>query len=76
MSNPIRLKIIQFLLTGEEYSVTTINRHIRISQPSLSQHLKILHTTGIIERQRHSREVYYCLKSILARRIFETLEEG
>jgi ArsR family transcriptional regulator len=59
ISNPVRLKILRFLCKKPS-CVTLTNEVIKISQPNLSQHLKILKDSGIISsRKDKNRRCYY-----------------
>jgi DNA-binding transcriptional ArsR family regulator len=51
LSDPIRLEIIQFLRDGEK-CVCEITPHLKLAQPVVSRHLKILKDAGLVKRQK------------------------
>jgi ArsR family transcriptional regulator len=42
-------------------SVTEVARTLRISQPTATKHLRILHAAGFVDRQQVARRVHYTL---------------
>ena len=48
LSDPIRLEIIEFLRDGEK-CVCEITPHLRLLQPVVSRHLKILKDAGLVK---------------------------
>jgi DNA-binding transcriptional ArsR family regulator len=48
IGHPVRLRILRFLLKGPSCATLT-NQNINISQPNLSQHLKALTETEILD---------------------------
>ena len=51
LSDPIRLEIIQFLRDGEK-CVCEITPHLKLAQPVVSRHLKILKDAGLVKRRK------------------------
>lgn len=51
LSDPIRLEIIEFL-RDEEKCVCKITPHLKIAQPVVSRHLKILKDAGLVKRRK------------------------
>ncbi len=63
-----RMKILKILGSNDEESltVTDISRILKISQPSTSQHLRIMKSMDIVRENRKGFRVYYSLnKEIL-----------
>jgi len=58
MSHPARLQILHFIESDEE-SVTTIQRHVGLTQAMTSQHLKILREAKFIQRRRQGTSIFY-----------------
>jgi len=55
-----RLKIIKLiLLKGNKLCVGMLSQKLGITQPSVSQHLKILKTAGLIEGEKSGFHVHY-----------------
>src|SRR4051794_20213379 len=57
---PIRLRIVM-LLAGGERNVTELCKHLRVPQPTVSHHLRILLEGGVVGNRRASRQIYYRL---------------
>jgi DNA-binding transcriptional ArsR family regulator len=51
LSDPIRLEIIEFLRDGEK-CVCEITPHLKLAQPVVSRHLKILKDAGLVKRRK------------------------
>jgi DNA-binding transcriptional ArsR family regulator len=51
LSDPARLEIIQFLRDGEK-CVCEITPHLKLAQPVVSRHLKILKDAGLVKRRK------------------------
>ncbi len=58
LSDPIRLQILEFLHDGEK-CVCEITPHVKLVQPMVSRHLKILKSCGLVkERKDGNRRLY------------------
>ncbi len=62
LSHPIRIKIVQNLLSGEK-CVCELLQFVEFSQPNLSQHLKILKEAGIVEHRKVGSNMHYRIKN-------------
>lgn len=62
LSNHRRLMILCRLATGEQ-SVGELERQVKLSQSSLSQHLAVLRRGGLVATRRDARTIYYRLAS-------------
>lgn len=60
-SNANRLKIIDVLKTGEEYSVSELEAVTGISQSTLSQHLTLMRDRGMVTREKSGVNSYYTI---------------
>jgi DNA-binding transcriptional ArsR family regulator len=60
LANPTRLEIIH-RLAGGPLEVGRIARVIGTTQPGASQHLAVLRSSGLVEPERHGREIRYRL---------------
>jgi len=58
MANGTRVLILQRLLAGP-LSVNEIVHSIQAKQPTISEHLKVLHAAGIVCKTRIARKVIY-----------------
>ena len=72
LGHPARLQILYFVEVGEE-AVTAIQEHVGLTQAMTSQHLKILHNVGLIQRRRQGTTIFYSLSPTLGRSILEGL---
>lgn len=59
LANPVRVRLIALCARGE-CSVSELTAVLGLSQPRVSQHLKALCDTGLVERFRDGHFVYYC----------------
>lgn len=65
LSAKTRVQIVRILLNNKEMKVGDLNSKLNIlnsrklKQPGISQHLKVLHTIGILQKERRNREIFY-----------------
>jgi DNA-binding transcriptional ArsR family regulator len=59
LAHPSRLHIVQLLLTGDAYTVGELADECQLTQPVMSEHLRLLQRCGFLESQRQGRQVYY-----------------
>jgi DNA-binding transcriptional ArsR family regulator len=60
LASPARLEILHLLANGP-LEVSRIAAAIGSTQPNASQHLAVLRTAGLVEADRHGREIHYAL---------------
>ncbi len=60
LSHPARLKLVEDL-TEKECCVGEIQRCLSLSQPNVSQHLKVLKEAGIIKGRRQGVNICYSI---------------
>lgn len=60
-ANPTRLRILQRLGEVGEENVNDLAEHLRMSQPRISWHLRMLRVGGVIRTRREGRQVYCSL---------------
>ena len=70
ISESNRFKIIQLLYKNTEISVSDISVFLNISQPAVSQHLKILKLTNIVKIRKNGRYMCYSLDNIGIEKIY------
>ncbi len=61
MADETRLNILRLLMNGEA-CVCEIGAAVKKSQPTISQHLRILKEAGLIDPRREGLNIYYRLK--------------
>lgn len=59
LGDPTRVLILQALIQGGELCVHQLADAVGMSQSSVSHHLRLLRTSGLIRARRSGREVYY-----------------
>ena len=60
-ANPTRLRILERLGNVGEESVNDLATYLRMSQPRISWHLRMLRLGGVIRTRRDGRQVYCSL---------------
>lgn len=60
LAEPLRLRILQSLETGE-LSVNEITEAVESTQSNVSKHLKLLQDTGLVGRRQEGNTVYYSI---------------
>ncbi|MBJ7332842.1 MAG: winged helix-turn-helix transcriptional regulator [Solirubrobacteraceae bacterium] len=74
IADPTRRAILDQLRDGE-LSAGDLGAHVRISQPSLSQHLKVLREAGLVAARRDGRHRLYRLEPTTLRIVREWIRE-
>lgn len=59
LAHPNRLQIVQLLLSGKQYTVNEIAEACSLSQPTTSDHLRLMKRCGFLKSNRDGRTVYY-----------------
>lgn len=70
LSDPVRLDILEFLRDGEK-CVCMIVPHVKLIQPVVSRHLKILKECGIVTLRKDGNRRFY---SIVDKAIFKIID--
>jgi len=74
LAHPIRLRILATLIEGSQ-CVKNLTELLKISQPNVSQHLRILRNKGIVGCKRDGSVVCYYIKDERALKIYEILSK-
>ena len=74
IADPTRRAILDQLRDGE-LSAGDLGAHVRISQPSLSQHLRVLREAGLVSARRDGRRRLYRLEPASLRVVREWIVE-
>jgi len=72
LSHPARIGLIHRLMEGD-CCVSEAEACLKISQPNVSQHLKILKTAGLIAGQRRGAKICYRLIDARVERVLHAL---
>src|SRR5467141_761949 len=75
LANPTRLRILQRLGAVGEESVNDLAGYLRMSQPRISWHLRMLRVGGVIRTRREGRMVYCSLDVENIRRFRRRLDQ-
>jgi ArsR family transcriptional regulator, arsenate/arsenite/antimonite-responsive transcriptional repressor len=61
LSDPVRLRLLSVVAshTGGEACVCELSAGIDLTQPTISHHLKVLRTAGLLDNERRGSWVYY-----------------
>lgn len=65
LSDPTRLRIVKLLCQqAEPYAlcVKVLTESLGVSQPAISQHLRVLKSAGLVEGQRRGYHIHYSVK--------------
>jgi ArsR family transcriptional regulator len=71
LGDPVRLRLVSLIGAhqGGEACVCDLNAAFRLSQPTISHHLKVLREAGIITSERRGTWVYYRLVPVALERM-------
>lgn len=61
LADPVRLRLMSLIAShdGGEACVCDLTDPFKLSQPTISHHLKVLHDAGLLEREKRGVWVYY-----------------
>lgn len=61
LGDPVRLRLVSLIAShvGGEACVCDISSTVNLTQPTISHHLKVLRSAGLIDSQRRGTWVYY-----------------
>ena len=61
LGDPVRLRLMSLVLSHDnaEACVCDLLPAFDLSQPTISHHLKVLHETGLLDREKRGTWVYY-----------------
>ncbi len=74
LGHPVRLKILKVLAKSSSQCVKNLGEILKISQPSISQHLAILRNRGIVGFKREGSLICYYIKDKRVYKILECVE--
>ena len=61
IADPARLRLLSLVLShvGAEACVCDLLPHFDLTQPTISHHLKVLHESGLLDREKRGTWVFY-----------------
>ena len=69
LADDTRLEIVSTLFEGEK-CVCEINEKLKITQPAISHHLKVLRQAGIVKDSKEGKWIYYSINHDIFNEIF------
>lgn len=75
LADPVRLRLLSEVASrpGGEACVCDISGPIRLSQSTISHHLKVLREAGLVTSERRGTWVYYRVNSVVLEQLSEVL---
>ncbi|MCA9290335.1 MAG: helix-turn-helix transcriptional regulator [Phycisphaerales bacterium] len=71
IADPTRRRLIDMLGTGGELPVKDLAAPFDMSQPAISQHLRVLRAAGLVTFRRVGRMHYYALDAIVLKIVYD-----
>ncbi len=65
LAHPVRVRVLEVLASGREYSVGKLAAGVEVEAPHLSQQLGILRRAGLVVARREATTVFYSVKDPL-----------
>jgi DNA-binding transcriptional ArsR family regulator len=73
LAEPNRLRIVELLRTGAR-SVNDIGKRLKLNQPQVSKHLRVLKDAGLVEVEARAQQRLYELRPKPLRQLHDWLE--
>lgn len=73
LAEPNRLRIVELLRSGPR-PVNAISERLRLNQPQVSKHLRVLKQSGIVDVRPHAQQRLYALRPQALRQMNDWLE--
>ncbi len=70
LADPTRILILYLLADNQRY-VTELAEMLKVSQPTVSRHLKVLRERGLVTTTREGNTIHYALRD---RRVIQALD--
>ena len=61
LSDPHRQRLVQEIARGNKMGCADLFQFVPVSQPSMSQHLKVLVDAGLVESHKEGRNMYLAI---------------
>lgn len=74
LAHPIRVLMVMGLIEKGECHVTSMVDALKVSQPTISQHLNVLKTLGIVKGYRKGNQICYKMSNDIVRKIYNVLQ--
>jgi ArsR family transcriptional regulator, arsenate/arsenite/antimonite-responsive transcriptional repressor len=73
LADPARLRLVSLISAEGEVCQCDLTRPLGLSQPTISHHLSVLTTAGVLEREKRGRWAFYRVRSEPLRALAESL---
>ena len=73
LSDPTRVRLLSLIAEAGEVCACELVPSVSVSQPTLSHHLKSLFESGLLEREKRGRWVYYRVRDAAVLEMHEAL---
>jgi ArsR family transcriptional regulator len=75
LSDPVRLRLLSVVASheGGEACVCDLSAGIELTQPTISHHLKVLRTAGLLDSERRASWVYYRVNQTVLQQLSQLL---
>ena len=73
LGHPVRLGIAQRLAAQPDHCACDFAEVFGVSQPTVSQHLKVLREAGLVTTRRRGTQICYSLDAAAVRRVADAL---
>lgn len=74
LAHPVRIRLLEGLVVSER-SVQDLQERLGLDQPTISQHLAVLRTKGIVVARRAGTTVYYAVRDPLVGQMLTTARQ-
>ena len=75
IGNANRYRVLETLMNGP-CTVNIVVKSVKLSQPAVSQHLKVLKAADLVTDERHGQEVYYSINVTHMAKLLRKLAQG
>jgi ArsR family transcriptional regulator len=78
LADPTRLRLLQTLAAVTDESpicVCALGRRLGVSQPAVSQHVRVLRSLGLVRAQRNGMRVHYLLDRPRVKQLQSSVQE-
>lgn len=75
LGDDTRRKILSILGNKENATAGEISKNFKLSQPTISSHLKILKESGLIKERKHKQNRIYSINKANMQKVIKTLEK-
>lgn len=59
LADPVRLRLLSMIASRGETCACELVDPLGVSQPTVSHHLKVLYQSGLLDREKRGRQVFY-----------------